>query len=583
MIFFHVYNEECFNGLEINGLINKDSGFKIQHAFSVPLERQFNTFAAEGTKLYDLIKDNNYPFYVDRIAGGITYYPYKFDFNLIEKYKQILGDWFLGFQLHESASNRRYSDWYPIVSRMESKGPYDPDKLRKALQSHYAKSHDGTPLYDLSHDTPEFYAKLKYADSYEDYIKEVSDMFRRRLNDTANNILPCDSYYLFTKLQDEMGMKTFMPEVGSQIPFMRISVALARGMARSSGKTWGTYYECWRPMTEVSGFSMPCYNHDSINEWYLNQQIHPDDFTSYGENGGSSRLLQNRIYYHALMSGAHYFSEEWGLNCSYTNMKTFELSPYGKIKKDFINTAEKLRGIQAVTPFAIVLPRKYLCVELPEPFETSTYNSFFGNGNHRDVYMRSYLNSEDKEYFGHIEDVIKLIFGSYGKKYGNEGHVLTNSRFGDLFDLIYEDADDKTLDSYEYLIDTTKNDSFITSKKNSRSNILSSKDLSELEEKIHILEKSCMFCFVDGLHWLVSVDENRNNYLSIFNNEGNERNSSYGDKIDKQADHTVKITFKNKTQPCIIKTTDPQIKLEKIDTVNYAITIPAAGFIILKF
>ena len=45
MKFFHVYNESCFKGLEINGMINRDTGFKIQHAFSVPVEMQFNSYA----------------------------------------------------------------------------------------------------------------------------------------------------------------------------------------------------------------------------------------------------------------------------------------------------------------------------------------------------------------------------------------------------------------------------------------------------------------------------------------------------------------------------------------------------------
>ena len=73
MKFFHVYNEDCYVGLEKNGLLNKDTGFKIQHAFSVPGERKFNNYAAKGSKLHSLIKENKIPFYVDRIAGGITW------------------------------------------------------------------------------------------------------------------------------------------------------------------------------------------------------------------------------------------------------------------------------------------------------------------------------------------------------------------------------------------------------------------------------------------------------------------------------------------------------------------------------
>ena len=62
MKFFHVYNEECFKGLEKNGLINEDTGFKIQHAFSVPEDKKFNRLAAKGGRLHSMLKENNIPF-----------------------------------------------------------------------------------------------------------------------------------------------------------------------------------------------------------------------------------------------------------------------------------------------------------------------------------------------------------------------------------------------------------------------------------------------------------------------------------------------------------------------------------------
>ncbi|MBE6655506.1 MAG: hypothetical protein E7609_01380 [Ruminococcaceae bacterium] len=116
MKFFHVYREDWVEGLEKNGLLNADSAFKLQHDFPIPKKYLFNEYAAKGTPLYHLIKDNHIPFYVDRLAGGTTYMPsYKLDMALIEEYRNILGDQFLGFQLHESASNRRNSDWAKIL------------------------------------------------------------------------------------------------------------------------------------------------------------------------------------------------------------------------------------------------------------------------------------------------------------------------------------------------------------------------------------------------------------------------------------------------------------------------------------
>ena len=149
-------------------------------------------------------------------------------------------------------------------------------------------------------------------------------------------------------------------------------------------------------------------------------------------------------------------------------------------------------------------------------------------GHHKDTYLDCVLDSEDKAYFGHIEDVLKLAFVRYGTAYGNEGHTITNSRFGDVFDIIYEDAGDETLAKYEYLIDATSEGSFIKAKQGTDLKILDSADLSYLEQKLKELIKSVMPCYVDDLHWLVSYDENGKRYLSIFNNEGNERSFEKG-------------------------------------------------------
>ena len=289
MKFFHVYNDKCFAGLERNGLINNESGFKIQHCFAVPEGMKFNSYAAKESKLYNFIKSGKYPFYVDRIAGGITYHKYAFDKSLIREYTNLLGDGFLGFQLHESASNRRNSDWQTILRVMNgSLGPYDESLLRERTVRSFAKMPDGTILSAFSQDDPQTYSKLQYAQTPAEYFNEIKDLFTRRMDETDGNILPCDSYYLVTEIQNELGMKSFMPEVGCQIPLMRIEVALSRGIAKASKKTWGVYYECWREIRENGKFiyTMPCFNQDPSNEWYLTQQLHPDDFTSYGKNGG---------------------------------------------------------------------------------------------------------------------------------------------------------------------------------------------------------------------------------------------------------------------------------------------------------
>ncbi len=576
MKFFHVYNDEMYEGLVKNDMVNKDTGLKIQHNFSMPFDKKFNEFAKKGSKLHTLIKENKFPFYVDRIAGGTNWHKYNFDKELIEEYKKILGKWFLGFQLHESASNRR-QDWNGILKNMgENKGPYDKEELGKAMFNPIAWLPDGTPLHYVSQDSIDYYATQTYSGTYPEYFEEIKSMYERRMQDTSDSIIPCDSYYLATKIQNDAGYQTFMPEVGCQIAQMRVEVALARGIASLSDKTWGVYYECWREL-RGAGYCMPCFNTDPSNEWYLSQEMWGDDFTSYGENGGSSRLLQDRIYQYALMSGADYFSEEWGLNCSYSDMKEFTLSDYGKVKKAFIKRAEKMQGVKARIPFAIVLPNRYSCIEIFDMFHEWEF------GKHRSEYMECPLTESEIEYFGHVEDVLKFVFARVGKEYGNEGHVMTNSRFGDLFDIIYEDADMANLSKYDYLIDATKEGSFIKAKVGSGLKILDSSDFDKLGQDIERLAREIMPVYVDGLHWLVSTDEKGRNFLTIFNNEGNERDITVGDIIHSEADKKVKVEFKNATELKVNHEAVKKADIKKVDGKTYNVEVPAAGYVVFEF
>ena len=50
MKFFHVYNDQYFEGLVKNNLINEDTGFKLMHVFRLPLHVRFNTIAVKGCK-----------------------------------------------------------------------------------------------------------------------------------------------------------------------------------------------------------------------------------------------------------------------------------------------------------------------------------------------------------------------------------------------------------------------------------------------------------------------------------------------------------------------------------------------------
>lgn len=574
MKFIHVYNEKYFEGLEKNGLLNKNSGFKIQHSFTVPQDLLFNNLAAKGGKLHSFLKEGRYPFYIDRLAGGTTWFPYNFDKALIREYAEMLGDWFLGFQLHESGSNRRYLDWGGIIRRTGSKGPYDEKMLKEILFDKKRSDATGNQIYHLNMDGPETYAKMRYAETPEEYMEEMKDMFRRRMAETDGHILPADSGFAAMKLENEVGMRSFMPEVGGQIPHMRQQVALTRGIAENTGKTWGVYYECWFHR-RGPGYSMPCFNTEPGNEWYLPQELHGDDFTSYGAAGGSSRLLQRRIMYYALMSGAHYVAEEWGLNCSYTDMNDFTLSEYGEVKKEFINTAEELGNMKAIAPFAIVLPADYGVLEIVGKYED------YRMGVHRDTYMGIPLDAERKAYYGHIQDVLRLVYAQLDEIYGNEGYTLCNSRIGDFFDIIYEDAGDEVFQKYYYLVDATKEGNFAKAHGNLK--VLYSSDLTKLEAEIRALSAEILPCVCDCLHWLISEDKNGKRYLSIFNNEGNDRDMKLGNIIDHKADRRVKVSFRDPAQLNVVRSFCDGIKLERENDRTWYVTVPATEMVIVSY
>lgn len=76
----------------------------------------------------------------------------------------------------------------------------------------------------------------------------------------------------------------------------------------------------------------------------------------------------------------------------------------------------------------------------------------------------------------------------YNTEPGNEGHTLTNSRFGDLFDILYEDMPDSVYEKYDCLIDASPEGGF-AARMGRRFKVLESRDLDAMEAQLHKLEE----------------------------------------------------------------------------------------------
>ena len=91
-----------------------------------------------------------------------------------------------------------------------------------------------------------------------------------------------------------------------------------------------------------------------------------------------------------------------------------------------------------------------------------------------------------------------------------------------------------------------------------------------------------MPCYVEGLPYIVSKNEKGEDFLTIFNNEGNERDENVGDIIHHEADKIVRVNFKESVDLKVIYES-MKIDIEKIDDKTYDIKVPATVVAIIKF
>jgi len=105
--FFHCYTKDLWKGYEKNGFLDGNYGIRFMQNVNIPEELKFNQAAKKGGELYEYIKKNNCSFYIDRLQGGDFIQDYEYDQDLINMYKDMLGEKFKGFQMHEWFSNYR--------------------------------------------------------------------------------------------------------------------------------------------------------------------------------------------------------------------------------------------------------------------------------------------------------------------------------------------------------------------------------------------------------------------------------------------------------------------------------------------
>ncbi len=541
--FFHPYHPETWQAMIDCGLVKKGDGVKFNQSLLLKDEVKFNNLAARGTQLYRYLRNTGAPFYIDRLQGGCYIEEYPYDMKLIATYREMLGENFYGWQMHEWISNYR-SDLNKM-GELPAEQWSDPE----VIKTHIFKKYPYSCLF-LESMSAEEMAEHGKPKSVQQFKENIFDIYKKRLR-THGELIPCDSIFIAYDFEFKNGARIVMPEVGAQSADARMQVCYARGEAKAYGREFGVYYEPWGG----SPFSACCYQKDNRNEWGIGESA-DFPFVTEGPNGGSSRSLQWRVFLYGYLSNASMISEEWGLCNTFLDWKDFQLSEYGKVKLDFLNFTRKYTDVgEKLAPAAVILPEALdVLDDIREP---------------RLHCSRKLPDQVTAMKLEKIKDGIKRVFADANEMLGTECKTLINSNMPDAVDMLNAGTDkESVIASYKYLIDLTGDKDFAKKHQNRVS----------IDELADLLRES-LPCTVDGLHWFVNERDGGGYYLTVFNNIGIERTVAKGEIALAEGERSAKVAFKNGAVPTLLEGNGT---LEK-DGDDYRLTLPSGGFAFIRF
>lgn len=534
--FLHGYWPGVWEAQVAAGFVGENDGIRFCQSRLLTEDQKFNELAAVGTELHKILSERKCVFYIDRLQGGCQIEEYPFDQELLKEYKDMLGENFWGFQIHEWMSNYHTDSLVKVAALTEETW------TEENIVAEVSKQYPGKYLYLESITLEELLASGK-PKTVKQFYDTITGIYKKRMQ--VGELLPCDSGFLAYGFEISAGAKRFMPEVGAQSANARMQICYARGMSRAEGRSFGVYYEPWGG----SPFSTSCYHREMKNEWGIGQS---DDFPfePQGPNGGSSMSLAKRIFLYGFLSGAEFMAEEWGLCNTFYDWTDYEISPYGQTKMEFLNFTRKYTDIgDKLAPIAVVLPKDLMVLD----------NIYDDN-----LYCGMEVHSKE---LAKVKQGIRDVFTTSLPMVGTELKTLKNSDIPDAIDLL--NADESVLGRYEYMVDLTCDENFAKTHKN----------ICQIEDLKDLLRKS-LPCYVEGnAHWMVNKCESGGYYLTVFNHSGIERTVAKGEVELPEGITTVKLSFKDCTTPTLCEGNGELTA----GNGTYQLTIPAGGWAFIKF
>lgn len=351
--FLHTFEAtgRYWNALEKAGLLRAGTGVRLVHSSPWGGEgRGFNRVARVNGELHRYIAEHCCPFIIDRVAGGLPYAPYEFDRALLKTYDHLLGEKFLGGQIHEVISNTR-NDWNRLAEASGAANvgkPVDVEGVRKFFAGGEGVNNQ------LEFGTLDDYAGRIAPRSREEWWHEFERAAHQQIDRVKGLFSYCEGSHFGWPAWGAMfklGARYGIAEQGVWAsPQGQLSIASLRGAARAAGRPWGVFYAPWGP-NGCTAFTPP-------RDWAWNC---PEKFLKLAgwpcnPESGSSSAMQRRLFFHAYLSGAWTLHEEWGSDANFTNWDTAALSSSGQVVKELLNFQDANPDAgEPYTPLAILL------------------------------------------------------------------------------------------------------------------------------------------------------------------------------------------------------------------------------------
>lgn len=347
--FLHTYEASgrYWRGMEKAGLLRHTTGVRLVNSPWADDVSRFNSVARADSELHRILQKRKCPFVIDRVTGGAHYRPYNYDQSLIESYAKLLGDKFLGGQVHETVCNT-HNDWDRFVSANKkfAHEPITPDELRNYFTCKNAPR-------CLEYGTLDDYAGRSHPKNNNDFWREIEANFRRESKRFDSHTSYCEgsgsgelTWHAFYKF----GANFCLAELGAWASSKsQFAIASLRGAARAAGKPWGIFFAPWGP--EGCTAMVP----EKDWSWQCPLTFFEGTGWPMGPDRGPSAALQQRLFFHAYLSGAWTLHEEWGAECNLLDWETAQLSSYGYITQALLDFQEKHPDVgEPYTPLALV-------------------------------------------------------------------------------------------------------------------------------------------------------------------------------------------------------------------------------------